>query len=412
MYKFFKKNFDVLFFVFSTSITCGVVFFGILVALSFMLSEQGMRASAIATILLATLPYSFKFAMAPIVKNLIVKFENSKLNIVKIQMFISQIIIIIGVSSFGVYTKNSSTYIIFVNVLIVALAGSVQDLLGDYIRLNHFSKKTLGMATSVGSIGFRIGMLISGAGILYIANIIGWKYAFFIVCIFILVGVVATIKLPRRKYENIHGEDTNSIKNYALFCVNLFKKHSIIIILLLTLSFKFSDSCIHCLKPIFLQSRGVSKIDFANVSQLFGVVMTFIVGGLAGVVTYRFDIKKCMKISFFLQILAATCFLLLAIYNCSLFTTAILINVSVFFLGFGAIIYRTFISEISNSDINKYAIFLSIGSIGRIISTYSGGMIVDWLSWGALYIICIVSNIPGLLVCFFADKTFDHNNKF
>jgi PAT family beta-lactamase induction signal transducer AmpG len=361
-----------------------------------MLAEYGFKPTTISVLLLATLPYSFKFAISPFVKNIIFK---SNGNITKKQAFICQFIIIVGMSLFGIYTRDSSPILMFINMLIVVLAGSVHDLLGDYIRLVNFKDKTLGIATSVGTVGFRIGMLISGAGILYLASFFGWKYAFAIASLSILISTFSTIFLSQ--YE-MPKESTNSLKQYLSFCINLFKKHNIILIILLTLSFKFADSTINGLKTVFLHSNGIGKIDFANISQVTGVLITLIVGTVSGAVTYKYDIKKCMKAAFILQIIPAMCFLHIAVFgNNSFLLTATLINISTFFLGFSSVIYRVYISEISEADINTYTILLSIGSMFRSLSVCLGGIIVDEFSWTALYIICILANIPGLVVCYF-----------
>jgi PAT family beta-lactamase induction signal transducer AmpG len=290
----------------------------------------------------------------------------------------------------------------FINILVVILAGSVHDLLGDYIRLVSFKDKTLGVATSAGTIGFRVGMLVSGAGVLYLASLFSWKYAFAITGFSVLLSTLATILLP--PYE-VPQKSTNSLRQYISFCVDLFKKHNIVLIILLTLSFKFADSNINGLKTVFLHSIGIGRTDFANISQVMGVLVMLIAGAVSGAASYRYDIKKCVKLSFTLQIIPAICFLYMAIFgNNSFLLTTTLVNISTFFLGFSAVIYRTYISEISETDINTYTILLSIGSMFRSLSACIGGIIVDEFSWNALYIICILSNIPGLVVCYYWNR--------
>jgi PAT family beta-lactamase induction signal transducer AmpG len=320
----------------------------------------------------------------------------------KKQAFVCQFIIIVGMSLFGIYTRDSSPIIMFINILIVVLAGAVHDLLGDYIRLVTFKNKTLGVATSVGTIGFRIGMLISGAGILYLASFFGWKYAFAITSLSVLLSTLSTFFLP--PYE-IPKQHTSSVKQYLNFCVDLFKKHNIILIILLTLSFKFSDSTINSLKTVFLHSNGIGRTDFANISQIMGVVVMLIVGTVAGAATYKYDIKKCVKMAFMLQVIPAICFLYMATHvNCSFLLTATLVNISTFFLGFSTVIYRVYISEISEADINTYTILLSVGSMFRSLSVCVGGIIVDEFSWITLYIVCVLSNIPGLIACSYWNR--------
>lgn len=367
-----------------------------------MLGEQGVSPSTITTILLATLPYSFKFAISPPIKNLILRFQKYGMQIIRILAYITECIIIIGIALLGSHTKDSSYLLIFIHILIIVLSGAVHDLLGDYLRLSYFQGKLLGTATSLGTVGFRIGMLLASAGVLYMASFFGWQYAFVIISAIVSISVLSTILLKNEKLRlNIKNNNINSVKKYIRFCSELFKTHTIAIILLLTFSFKFSDSCINGLKTIFMNAKGFSKIDFANISQIMGITVIILVGILASSLTYKYSIKKCMRYTFICQIIPSICFIYLAMNdNISFITTAIILNIATFFLGFSAVVYRTYISELAKSDINTYTILLSIGSIFRSLSLYIGGYIVDIFSWHILYIVCLLSNSPGILVCF------------
>lgn len=409
--KILAQHSRTLFFIFSTSISCGIVFFSVLVGFGYMLAEEGVSASVIASLFLGTLPYSFKFAISPFVKNLITRFQKHGIKTIKVQAYVTEFITIIGISLLGLHTKNSPFILMFVHILIIVLAGAIHDLLGDYLRLSHFKDKLLGTATSLGTIGFRLGMLFSSAGILYIASYLGWKYAFPIIASIIFISVLATFTLSNEKLVIAQQkEKMNSLKNYINFCSKLFKKHGILIILSLTFSFKFSDSCINGLKAVFLQTRGFSKVDFANISQIIGIFVIMLAGTIAASLTYTYNLKKCMKYAFIFQAIPSICFIYLTTTNnCSFVMTAILINIVTFFLGFSSVIYRVYVSKLSNSDINIYTVLLSIGSIFRSISLYLGGYIVDIFSWKMLYIICFLSNIPGMFVCFFKTNSKKYN---
>ena len=404
-------NFDsthrrVLFFVFSVCTACGMVFSGVLSAFSFMLSESGFSTSQIATVFLASCPYSFKFSISPFIKNILYKYRNSKINIFKTIAFISQFMIIAGLTCLGFFNSESSLLIIFIAVFLMVLSGSIHDILADYLRILCFSKKTLGIATSIGTIGFRIGMLLSGAGILYIASYKGWKIAFFSISLVTLLSSISTILLPSKNIVHFEKETIHisSVKSYLSFCKDIFKKYSVFIIILITFSFKFSDSSINSLKSVFLQSMGIGKIDFANISQIAGSLIIILSGSIAGLFTYKFGTKKCVKLSFYCQIMASVCYLILSLTKNNLLETAVFINIATFFFGFSAVVYRTYISEISMGDINKYTIFLSIGSVGRTLSSYYGGLTASFFSWPLLFLMCIISNIPGLYASSLSPK--------
>ena len=394
-----SHHFSIWMFILTSSTTCGIVFFGALVGIGYMLSELGFAVADISTILLGALPYSFKFVISPLIKNFIIQHKN-RCKIIKKTSILLQIITFIGIYFWGTYTKESSVIIIFLNIFIVTLACSINDLLSDYIRLRSFTGKEIGVITSVGGIGFKLGMFLSSVCTLYIANFYSWHMAFVIVGSFIFFNTVSAIFL--KFDDNSLGaiDVITTIPKYLTFYKKLIIKYGVLSMFFIPLIFKFSDSCVNGLKVVFLNTLGVDKISFANLSQFLGVIVMIITGIIAGICVYRFGTKKCIFLAFFSEIIACLCFILLSIYHVNLVIIAILINIATFFLGFSSMIYRTYISEAANGDINSYTVLLSIGSLFRSISFYIGGILVDFTSWTILYVFCAIFTVIGLIIVY------------
>jgi predicted MFS family arabinose efflux permease len=380
--------------------TCGMVFLGILVSFNYMLSEYKFSTAIISMISWATCPYGCRFIVSPIIKNLIYRYKGT--NLIKIGIFTIQLIIAVGISLLGFYQKGSSSAIIFINIFIIVLVSSVYDLIVDCVRLQLFQDKTLGIATSIGTIGFRIGMLWSSVGILYLASFVGWKYSFLIASLITAISTVATIILPKNTLTtDIEKEEIQSPKTYFRYYFEILKKYNVVALLLLIFSLRFGDSCINGLKVVFLQTKGLSKVEFANISQLIGMTVLIIAGIIAGFATYKYDIRKCIKASLFFNIVPALCFIHMSHKNnSSILDIAFMVNLSTFCFGFSSVVYRTFVSKLSESNINVYTILLSIGSILRLASMYFGGIIVDQWSWSILFTACFMVVIPGLFIIF------------
>ena len=73
MRKNLNENFAIITYTFFSSLLSGLVLVGIGSSFSLMLSENGIDVSSIAHVLLATIPYSWKFAISPFIKNLILR---------------------------------------------------------------------------------------------------------------------------------------------------------------------------------------------------------------------------------------------------------------------------------------------------------------------------------------------------
>ncbi len=387
------KKFSLISYIFFNSLLSGLILIGVCSSFSLMLSERGVEVSTITNLLLSTIPYSWKFVILKKTENIISKYSSK--NIIKLISISSQIIIFIAFSSLG-FWGNKNLWIAGLLIPFLIIAVCIHDIVRAYIKLVIFKTEDLGIISAVENTGFRIGMFIAGACIIYIANLTNWASAFIITGFIVIFTTISTIFMKIENIpdspENLNG---NYFKEYIKSCYKFLKKYKIVILILVIISFKLTDSCISILKPMFLHYLGISRLEFANITHLAGIFSMIISGIVAGSLLYKIGMKNCIKITFLFQMVASLIFMYFSAYKPDLFIITILVNITTFVFGFSSVIFRTFAAENSGKDINIYAILLSFGSLIRILSYTFAGIIVDKYSWGTIYFICLLSNIPG-----------------
>ena len=391
--KLVHKKFSLISYIFFNSLLSGLILIGICSSFSLMLSEKGVGVSSITSLLLSTIPYSWKFVISPFVKNIIKKYSSK--NIIKFISIVAQIIIFVLFSSLGFF-GNKNLWIAGLLIPILVIAVCVQDIVRAYIKLVIFKTENLGIISAIENTGFRIGMFISGACIIYIANITSWALSFVIIGFIVIFAMISTLCM---KVEDIPSSQKNlkenSFKEYIKGYCEFLKGYKITILVLVIISFKLTDSCISVLKPIFFHYLGISRLDFANITHLVGIFSMITSGIVAGSLLYKIGMKNCIKITFILQMIASLIFMYFSAFKSNLLTITILVNISTFIFGFSGVVFRTFAAENSKKDINIYATLLSFGSLIRILSYSFAGVVVEQYSWGTIYFICLLSNIPG-----------------
>lgn len=387
------KKFSLISYIFFNSLLSGLILIGICSSFSLMLSEKGVGVSSITSLLLSTIPYSWKFIISPFVKDIITKYSSK--NIIKSISIVAQIIIFVLFSSLGFF-GNKNLWIAGLLIPILVIAVCVQDIVRAYIKLVIFKTENLGIISAIENTGFRIGMFIAGACIIYIANITSWALSFVIIGFIVIFAIISTLCM---KVEDIPSSQKNLKKNflkeYIKGCCEFLKGYKITILVLVIISFKLTDSCISVLKPIFFHYLGISRLDFANITHLVGIFSMITSGIVAGSLLYKIGMKNCIKITFILQMIASLIFMYFSAFKSNLLTITILVNISTFIFGFSGVVFRTFAAENSRKDINIYATLLSFGSLIRILSYSFAGVVVEQYSWGTIYFICLLSNIPG-----------------
>lgn len=387
------KKFNLISYIFFNSLLSGLILIGVCSSFSLMLSEKGVGVSSITNLLLTTIPYSWKFAISPFIKNIIIKYNSN--NILKLISLLSQIVIFIAFSSLGLFEdKNLWLAGLLIPFLIIAVC--VHDIVRAYIKLVIFKTEDLGIISAVENTGFRIGMFIAGACIIYIANLTNWTIAFVITGCVVTFSTISTLFMKIENTSDLPKNlRENSIKEYIKSCFEFLKEYKIIILISVIISFKLTDSCISVLKPMFLRYLGVSRLDFANITHLGGIFSMIISGIVAGSLLYKIGMKSCIRITFLFQMIASLIFMYFSAFKSDILAITILVNVATFIFGFSSVVFRTFVAENSRRDVNIYATLLSFGSLIRILSYSFAGAIVDQYSWGTIYFICLLSNIPG-----------------
>jgi PAT family beta-lactamase induction signal transducer AmpG len=403
----------------------GVVFAGVCSSFAFMLAERGESPSTISAVLSATIPYGLKFMISPFVRNYLIrftekksaekksaekksygersaeeKFDEKKFNRIKVALCCLQFCVFALLSTLGLFAESGPLWLAWLVVFTTTLMIAPIDIACAHIKLVSFKEGALGLTASIENIGFRIGLFIAGAFILYVASMVGWGSSFMLTgAVPFALSIISTTLLRNiGTCENVEFSQMSSARDIAMFFVGFLKRHGTLIITIMMISFKFPDSCINGLKSVFLCSIGIDKITFASISYSIGIVATIIGSSIAGILYAKVGIEKCIRLSLILHCVASALFLFLASFKVSVACVAAMINVSTLIFGFSCITLRTYLAEESRKDANVYISFISIGSLLRTISCSIGGAITNTFSWKIMFATCIVSAVPGFYI--------------
>ena len=191
--------------------------------LSVWLVKAGINRSTITLFSWAGFAYAFKYLWSPLVDNyrlpIFKKFGHRRS-----WLFLSQVLIIFALilTAFSDPQNNLLYTAIFITLL--AFFSSTQDILIDAFRIESAPQSLQGPLSSMYIAGYRIAMLISGAGSLWLAAFFGteiydqnvWKKVYIIMSIFMLIGIFATITSEEPKVKK-----KNESKNHFKFLLTV-----------------------------------------------------------------------------------------------------------------------------------------------------------------------------------------------
>src|SRR5215468_11350377 len=132
------------------------------------MTEAGVNLGTIGLFALVGTPYTIKFLWAPLIDALNVPILSPMLGRRRGWLLLTQLLLIVAIVFLGLCDPTTAPALVAVGALLVAAASATQDILIDAFRVESLSEseQAAGMASYVAA--YRIGMLISGAGALFL----------------------------------------------------------------------------------------------------------------------------------------------------------------------------------------------------------------------------------------------------
>jgi len=173
-------------------------------SLSLWLREAGIEKSAVTYFSWAALGYSFKFVWAPLVDCLPIPYLTHKLGLRRSWLLVSQLGIAGAISLMALSdpSQSSQLTLMALGAVLLGFCAATQDISIDAYRIEAVGADMQGLMSSSYIAGYRIGMIVAGAGALYLASYFGttmeqyqyvaWQYTYHIMSLFMLVGISAT----------------------------------------------------------------------------------------------------------------------------------------------------------------------------------------------------------------------------
>lgn len=193
------KVFAMLFLGFSAGIPILLIFS----SLSLWLREAGVERATVTYFSWAALGYSFKFVWAPLVDKLPLPWLTKCLGRRRAWLGLSQIMIIIAILLIAAIDPVTDSLVLMaMAAVLLGFSSATQDIVIDAYRIEAAQADLQALMSSTYIAGYRIAMLLAGAGALYLADLFGstaqhydyfaWQQTYWIMAGFMVVGLITT----------------------------------------------------------------------------------------------------------------------------------------------------------------------------------------------------------------------------
>ena len=380
--------------------------------LTLWLKQAGLTLALIATFSLVKIPYSVKWLWSPLIDNLKLPYLH-KLGRRRSWAVLIQILLLFAIFTMSCINPAQNYGLMAFLACIAAFLSASQDIVLDAYRVECFASQPKKQANGVAIfvLGYRLGLIYSGAGALYLAALYDWNTAYKIMALGGLVGLLAMLYAKEAvvyEYKKQKRKISEFLKSSVVEPFKNFIQNSHWgWIILMVFTYHLSNAYFNPVINPFYDDMGFTKIEIANVMKLYGMVAAISGGIIGGLIIGKIGLKKGLLYFGILQCFSTLLFSVQAIYGHNMPLFIVVVTLENFISGLATTALVAYVSSLCNKayTATQYALLSSIMGASRDIFSSTSGVVAQFLGWKMFFVVSALMSLPSLfIICFFIDK--------
>lgn len=339
-------------------------------------------------------------------------------------MLLAQLGIMCGLAGMALTDPLSQLAQIAVLALLVAFCAATQDITIDAFRIESDADEFQAALAATYVLGYRLALLATGAGALYIADFASWTLAYLCMSALVLVGMGAVLTSPEptslerldierdplvqayRQRSRLSGwpQDVVAWITGAVVAplTDFLRRNGWLALPILALVglFKVSDISMAAMaNPLYLD-LGFSLSQIATVTNVFGIAMTILGGLIGGVLVARFGMMPMLLAAAIAVAVTNLLFAWLATIGPQLWALVMTIGADNLANGLSATVFIAWLSSLVSRryTATQYALFSSFMTLpGKLLGGPSG-WIVDQAGYVVFFVYASALGIPAIVL--------------
>jgi len=194
--------------------------------LSLWLREAGVDRSAVTYFSWAALAYSFKFVWAPVIDKLPLPVLHNLLGRRRSWLLVAQLSIMSAIILMAMNDPANGLQSVAIAAVLLGFSSASQDIVIDAYRIEIINEEYQAAMSAMYIAGYRIGMIVAGAGGLYLADYFGienqysysaWQTTYLIMSSVMLVGIVTTLLISEPDRNTKEESYLHELSDYVRF---------------------------------------------------------------------------------------------------------------------------------------------------------------------------------------------------
>ncbi|MCH9006346.1 MAG: AmpG family muropeptide MFS transporter [Proteobacteria bacterium] len=407
--------------IFFMGFSAGLPFPLVYSTLSTWLEEADIQRSTISTFAWLGFAYSLKFIWAPIVDSMKLPILTRMLGRRRSWLLLAQfsiggaLLVMSGVDP----STNLKAFALI--AFAVAFCSATQDIVVDAYRIECAESSMQGVLAAAYQYGYRISLLVSMAGALYLAEYVSWSVTYVAMAGFMSVGILTTLwcKEPEGLPSAVtYAGETYLEKVASWFVHNVakpfidflrrFGKFAVVLLVFISL-YRISDYVLGILANPFYLDIGYSKSQIATIAKVYGLWVTLAGIGLGGWAVLKVGVARCVVTATILIASTNLFFAAMVIVGPEPWMLAVTISADNIAQGFGGTVLIAYLSSLVNVSFTatQYALLSSFMSLfSKFVAGYSGE-VQESLGWLGFFLYAAALGIPAVFLAIYVSKRHD-----
>jgi PAT family beta-lactamase induction signal transducer AmpG len=396
--------------MFLLGFSAGLPLLLVFTTLSAWLRDEDIVRSTIGFFGWITIFYGLKFLWAPLIDSIKLPMLHNLLGKRRSWLLLTQISIAGFLYLLATVSPTGDSLLTFaVCALFVSFFSASQDIVVDAYRIEIAPVETQGILTAGYQFGYRVAILVSGAGALYIADSYTWEISYKIMSSLMLIGIFTTLfssEPKEHKYKISNSENLISAVFWAPIRDFFSRYKNAFLILIFIGVYRLSDLSMAVMANPFYLDIGFTLSQIATVTKVFGIAMTLIGAFIGGIIVLRYGVLRPLFYGAIMIASTTLMFVIQSFFGNDMNLFILTIALDNFTGGFAGTVFIAYLSSLTDPKYTatQYALFSSLMLVpGKFLSGFSG-LVVDNFGYSELFLISASLGIPAIIISYFLKK--------
>ncbi len=376
--------------------------------LSIWLKQSGISLTSIGLFAQAGLAYNLKFLWAPAIDRVSIPVLTRCFGRRRSWALLIQALLAIALFVLGHTNPADGPGRTAICAVIVAFLSASQDIVIDAYRVELLHRDEQGAGAAATQIGYRLGMIASGAGALYLAFFLGWSEAYSVMAALIILsmGVVLATREPQGAPPPsgpwLAGAVVAPFQEFA-------RRRSWLLILVFVVLYKFGDALAGVMSGPFYVDLGFTLPEIANIAKVFGIGASIAGVFLGGIAVYRLGLMRALFLCGAAQMMSNLMYLAQLWLGHDQAALALTIAIENVTGGMASAAFVAYLSSLCSLAFTatQYALLSALAATARTVLASSGGFFADRLGWGVFFVFATAACVPGLALLLYLMRSAD-----